>query len=403
MTALPPDESPRFARGRALAAAWLRTPRSSPDDQGVTFVELFFDLVFVFAVTEVTGFLRMNLDPAGVVRFLLIFWLVWWAWTQFTWALNAANTDNHLIQAATLLAVGLAFAMAMAVERAYEGNGLWFAIPYVAVRLVGLVVYRWASVEHAERRRAVESFAILSALGLAAVLVGAILPDPSRTAAWFVVVVLDLVAARFSGSEAGWDVRPGHFAERHGLFVILALGESLIAAGAPAADAQRSHELVLTATAAVSLTAATWWTYFAHMSSLIEGSLGSRSGSAQASLARDAYTLLHFPLLAGVVAMAAGMEEAVAHPDEPLFRSAAWSLAVGLAAFLIATSLVHRRADHGWFTHRIGAAIMFVTFTAIGATELSPWVFIAAAALLLIITLTVEELRYDQDPDVADG
>src|SRR3712207_3240270 len=115
--------------------------RSSPDGQGVTFVELFFDLVFVFAVTELTHLLRGDLTASGVVRFALVFWLVWWAWTQFTWALNAADTSDHRVQLATLAAVAAAFAMAIGAGRAYDGSGLWFALPYIAVRAIGLGIY----------------------------------------------------------------------------------------------------------------------------------------------------------------------------------------------------------------------------------------------------------------------
>src|SRR5829696_3602568 len=133
-------------------SAQPRASRSAPPGQPVTFVELFFDLVFVFAVTEITGFLRANHQVTEVLRAAVVFWLLWWGWTQFTWALNAANTALHGVALATLGAVVLAFAMATAVPTAFAGSGWWFALPYVALRALGLGVYLWVSVGHDERR-----------------------------------------------------------------------------------------------------------------------------------------------------------------------------------------------------------------------------------------------------------
>ena len=371
--------------------------RSSPEGQGVTFVELFFDLVFVFAVTEVTGLLHHDLSLGGVLRFVVVFWLVWWGWTQFTWALNAADTTHHGIQAATLASVLIAFAMAMGVGRAYDGSGLWFALPYVALRAVGLGVYLWVAVEDPLRRAAVWGFTTASTFGLVAAVVGGVVPESARPWVWALAIVLDMGAALVGANSEGWDLRHEHFAERHGLFVIIALGESLIAAGVPAATADRSAELVVTAGLAVAVASLMWWTYFAHAKPTLEAALATRSGIEQSALARDAYSLLHFPLLCGIVAVAVALEESVAHPSEALPGNVTASFAVGIALYLVGVSVVHRRAEGGWLAHRLAVAAVVAVLTA-AFHDVSPIAVLGAGLVGLLAVAVYEELAFDTMP-----
>ena len=153
-------------------------------EQGATFVELFFDLVFVFAVTQVVSLVHHDLTWDGVLHGLLVFWLIWWAWTQFTWALNGADTELGLVQLATLVAAAAAFFMALGVPDAYaDGQGLWFVIPYVAVRVLGLSLYLAISWRDSAQRSAVWLFTVLSTGGLVLAVVGGVVDGPAR--AWF--------------------------------------------------------------------------------------------------------------------------------------------------------------------------------------------------------------------------
>jgi low temperature requirement protein LtrA len=140
----------------------------SPHDQSATFVELFFDLVFVFGITQVVGLLYHDLTWLGAGRSILVFWLLWWAWTQFTWALNAADTEHPWIELGTLVATAIAFFMAVAVPGAFDGGALWFALPFVAVRVVGLTIYIGVMREDEQGRKAVKTFAMASVAGLVA-------------------------------------------------------------------------------------------------------------------------------------------------------------------------------------------------------------------------------------------
>ena len=143
----------------------------SPRDQGATFVELFFDLVFVFAITQVTKYAAHHLEVHGLLRSVMVFWLIWWGWTQFTWALNAANTDHHHVRLGTLVSTGVAFVMAISVEKAFaieSSDALWFALSYIAVRTLGLGLYYRVVSSNAAQKSVVAGFAVLSTGGLVA-------------------------------------------------------------------------------------------------------------------------------------------------------------------------------------------------------------------------------------------
>ncbi|MGQ0704083.1 MAG: low temperature requirement protein A, partial [Gemmatimonadales bacterium] len=196
----------------------------SPADQRVTFVELFFDLVFVFSVTQVANLLHEDLSWSGAGGALLVFWLVWWAWTQFTWALNAANTEHPRVQVLTLIATAVAFGMAVGVPQALA-DPLWFAVPYVGVRVIGLFVYYWVAWPNPAQRRAVSIFGLASLSGLVAVLAASLVGGTAVYWGWALAIALDLLAAGVGGQREGWNLHPEHFVERHGLIVIIALGE----------------------------------------------------------------------------------------------------------------------------------------------------------------------------------
>ena len=307
----------------------------SPDDQKVTFVELFFDLVFVFCVTQVVGLLHDGFGWVPVGRAVLVFWLVWWGWTQFTWALNAADTTHHLVGLGTLAATAIAFFMAVAIPDAFDGRPERFAVPYVLIRGVGLTLYGWvAAAAHPSQHAAVRRFSLVSLGGLAAVLLGGLAGGQTQYLLWGLAIFLDVIAAGVGGQQDGWNLHPEHFAERHGLFVIIALGESLIvAAGGVTGDAW-TRDRLLVAVLAVAVTCALWWTYFVRAKPRLDHALESVSGTARSTMARDVFSLIHFPMLCGVIAYAAAIGDAIAHPGEPLTPPVRIGLATGLTLFL---------------------------------------------------------------------
>jgi low temperature requirement protein LtrA len=291
---------------------------SSPGDQRVTFVELFFDLVFVFCVTQVVSLLHEGVTWRSVGEAVLVFWLVWWAWTQFTWALNAADTTHPRVEVATLLATGVAFFLAVGIPSAFHGHALWFAGTYVAVRVLGLLVYDWVAWTDVSQRAAVRRFSLLSVGGMVAVLIGGVLGGSAQYVCWAIAIALDLGAAAVGGREEGWNLHAEHFSERHGLFVIIALGESLIVAALSLADGEWPASQVLTAILAVAIAGTMWWSYFVRSKAELDHALESTEGRRRSMLARDAYSIIHFPMLLGIIAFAATVEHALSHPTDPL-------------------------------------------------------------------------------------
>lgn len=318
----------------------------APHDQTVTFVELFFDLVFVFSVTQVAHLLAHHLDWMGVGQSVLVFWLVWWAWTQFTWALNAADTTHVRIVLGTLVATGVAFFMAVALPGAFGENAIWFALPYVTVRVIGLAMYMGVAWEaDSGQHAAVRRFAIMSVGGLAAVVAGAIAGPPAQYWLWGLAILLDVVAALVGGEAEGWNLHPDHFGERHGLFVIIALGESLIVAGAGLVGAEISPALLGVGAMTVALICALWWSYFWTAKSELDRSLESSEGTDRTKFARDVYSLLHFPMILGVVGVAVALETVVHHPTEPLDLTNRVALALGVGLFTGVMGLALWRAS----------------------------------------------------------
>ncbi len=370
----------------------VTTPIVSPDDQKVTFVELFFDLVFVFCVTQVTALLHGHVDVVSAASALLVFWLVWWAWTQFTWALNAANTDHPRVQVITLLGTAIAFFLGVGIPRALGGGALWFAVPYVALRVVGLLLYYWVAWGDPQQRRAVRVFGLFSITGLLAVMGGGLLDGDALYALWSLAIVLDLAAAGVGGQLEGWNLHPEHFVERHGLIVIIALGEALIVAAAGLVGAPRTPALLATGGLAVAVTCGLWWSYFRHARPAFEHALTVREGSARSCLARDVFSVIHFPMLCGVIGMAAATEEALAHPDRPLAVGLRIALGVGAAMFVCGTAAAMRRATGRglpwrWLLAPVTAAALLV----LGAI---PWVAMTLLLVMLVSVAATDQRRF---------
>lgn len=316
---------------------------ASPDGQRVSWAELFFDVVFVFSVTQVVGILHSGVTLGRVAEAVLVFWLVWWAWTQFTWALNAANTDHPRIELAILLSTGVAFFMAVSVPGAFGAGALWFGLTYVSVRAIGLLVYWWVAAD-AAHKTAVRVFALASVAGLVAVLTGAAVGGSAQYWLWGAAILLDVIAAARAGGEEGWNLHPEHFVERHGLIVIIALGESLIVAASGLSEAPTDPGLIIVAILSVALACGLWWSYFPYVRPVLEQALLTRSGAGLSMAARDVFSLIHFPMLCGIIGTAAGLEEILLHPEEPLPLGGRLALAGGVSLFLGGSALAKLRA-----------------------------------------------------------
>ena len=374
-------------------------PLASPDDQRVTFVELFFDLVFVFCITQVVTLLHGHIDLRSAASAVLVFWLVWWAWTQFTWALNAANTDHPRVQLTTLLATAVAFFLAVGIPRALGDGALWFTVPYVVLRVVGLLVYHWVAWADPLQRKAVRVFGLLSAAGLAAVLAGGFVGGGAQYVCWGVAVALDLMAATFAGHLEGWNLHPEHFAERHGLIVIIALGETLIVAASGLTAGAPTPTAMVTGVLAVAVTCGLWWSYFRHCRHMCEHELAAREGNARSCLARDVFSVMHFPMLCGVVAIAAATEEALAHPAMPLAAEMRTALGGGAVLFICGTAAAMWRATgRAPLWRGVLAPAAAVAVVAFGAT---PGIAMGILLVMLVVVAVIEQRQAQTGSAVA--
>lgn len=369
-----------------------KPPLTSPEDQSATFVELFFDLVFVYSVTQVVRLLHHDFGWHSAGQAVLVFWLVWWAWTQFTWTLNSANTEHTHVQFWTLAATATAFFMAMALPDAFHGGGLAFAVPYVVVKSIGHGLHAWVSWGSPARRNAVKTFMALSIGGMAAVLAGGIAGQEAQYWLWGMAILLDVIAAAVGAHMDGWEIYPEHFAERHGLFVIIALGETLIVtASGLAGEAWTAHTCAI-AILAVAVTCALWWTYFPRSKPRLEAALASYKGMQQSTMARDAFSLMHFPMMCGVIAYAAAVEETAAHPGEPIGGTARVALALGLLLFVGGMAGAMWRATCGKLLPRV--VIVAATAGVIVALEgVDPLVTLGAAFAGIAAIGAIEQRR----------
>lgn len=372
-----------------------RTRLHAPEPQPVTFVELFFDLVFVFAVTQVTLETAHHLDASGVVRSLLLFWLIWWAWTQFTWTLSPADTTHRLVRFFTLTATGAAFIMAASVPRAFEDDPMWFAVPYVAIRAIGMGLQ--VRVDHERGQGAVGismRWVYISTTGLVAVLAGGLVDTPARNWLWLLAIGLDLVAASAANTNAVWDLHPAHFSERHGLFVIIALGESLIVAGSAIAGDQRTAELVVAAGASLVVACLLWWTYFDWIKEAMEHGFATSPAASIGSVARDAYSLLHFPLICGIIGFAVAVEEIMLHPERPADGPVVAALAVGTALFVGASAVAYWRIARRLLVPRLVTTAVTIGVVALVADRDPVWpLAVVALGLLTIVVIERAEGR----------
>jgi low temperature requirement protein LtrA len=296
-------------------------------------LELFFDLVFVFAFTQITGTLTAGHTAAGVGRALLIFAVLWWSWGAYAWLTNAVDTSATGPRLVILLAAASMLVTALAVPTAWEDGGVAFALGHLVVMALHGALYVLAG-ENPEATRAAILRLVPTNLGAALVLVAAGLADGTARGVLWVVAVAVTYAGPYVSGVAGFTVHPGHLAERHGLIVIIALGESVVAIGAGGDDITVDWALAGSALIVMGLIVGLWWAYFDREAAADEAALVAAEGVDRARLARDVYSYLHIPLVLGVVFAAVGIHEALVHPGEPLDPVFAATFAGGVVLYL---------------------------------------------------------------------
>jgi low temperature requirement protein LtrA len=402
-----------------------RSVRPVGEHDRVTTLELFFDLVFVFALTQISALVAGNLTAEGAARGLVVLGLLWWAWTSFTWLGNVARADVGVVRAGLVVAMGLVFAMALAIPTAWDeaGDGLSsalvFVVAYVLTRLVHVAVYFVAAGDDAGLRQQIGRLALAGILPTVLLVLGALQGGATQTLLWAAALVADYVGVYLAGSR-GWVVRsPGHFAERHGLIIIIALGESIVAIGVGVAELPVTASILLASALGLAVAVCLWWIYFDVTAIAAERMFDRAEGDERTRIARDAYTYLHFPMLAGIVWAAVGMKKVMAYtadtaahgPADPLPIWARLGLFLGPALYLVAHALFRRRIARSWSTPRLTTAavltVLGFVLAPLGALAELAVLALVLGALVVWEVVVMREVRHKvrahRDAPVAGG
>jgi low temperature requirement protein LtrA len=361
---------------------------ASEPESRVSTLELFFDLVFVFAFTQITGSVTHDHTAGGLARGVLLFAVLWWAWGAYAWLTNAVRTHETWPRLVVLSSMAAMLVTALAVPTAWDDGGVAFALGYLVVMLLHTALFALAGENPETTRRAILRLAPTNLIA-ALVLVVAGLTDGTAQAVLWLVAVAVCYAGPYVTGVAGFTVQPGHFVERHGLIVIIALGETLIVAAAGLAGAARTPAATATGVLAVATTCGLWWSYFQEARTTFEHALAAREGSARSCVARDVFSIMHFPMLCGVIAMAAATEEALAHPHEALALSVRVALSAGVVLFVCGTAAALWRATGRAPVWRI--VLGLVAAVGVIAAGVVPWV---AMALLLAMLVAISVVEY---------
>ena len=361
-------------------------------EEKVTPLELFFDLVFVFALTQVTGRLAADASWAGLGRGLLILAALWWAWAAYAWLTDTINADEGAIRLAMFGAMGAMFVVALTVPTAFEDDAVLFGVAYLLVRVLHLVLYTVGARHEPDIVRAVRMFTPTSIAGPSLIILAGFLEGAPQVAAWIGALVLDYVGPAL-GRGRGWTVHPAHFAERHALIVIIALGESIVALGAGATGLEIDVGLVTTALLGIVVVAALWWLYFDVVAIVAERRLTQARGVARARQARDSYSYLHMPMVAGIVLFALGLKKTLANHTEPLDAIAAVGLCGGLAIYLLAHVAFRLRNLRTLNRQRLVIAAVLLAFVPV-ATEIRALSALAVAAAISAGLVAYEAIRF---------
>jgi low temperature requirement protein LtrA len=345
-------EPPRPASPAGARIA-LRLPLGT--EQPVSPLELFFDLVFVFAITQVTTLLSERPTWDGLLQGLAVLALLWWAWSSYAWLTNSVDPEHGPARLAVFGAMGAFMIVALAVPGAFGADALVFALAYATVRVLHLVLYLLAARDEPALRGAIVRLARPAVVASALILLAAVIGDGARAPLWGTALLADWAGLALTG-VAGWRVHAGHFAERHANIIIIALGESVVDIGLGAHGHVLNGPLVGAALLGLTIAAMLWWAYFDVVALVAGRVFRAARDEAQVRMARDSYTYLHFAMVAGIVLFAFGVKQVLVGLDRSLAPLPATCLGGGLALYLAGHIAFRLRNVHSLNRQRCAAA-----------------------------------------------
>jgi len=322
----------------------------------VTPLELFFDLVFVFAFTQVTTVQSDNPTWSGLGHGMLILGVLWWAWAAYAWLTNTIDPGVDSAWGAMLVAMAAMFIAALAVPDAFGSHGVLFGVAFLIVSVMHLTLYALAARGDPDLFAAILRIAPSALAGAALIIVAGFLDGRLKPLLWLAAIAVGYVSPLLVGSS-GWRVQPAHFIERHGLIVIIAIGESLVAIGVGERHSGLTTGVIVAAVLGFVVVTSFWLAYFDFFPIRFQQILSDRSGDDQAALARDVYTYLHLPMVAGIVLFAFATKTALTDVHAELGTVPAFALCVGPALYLAAYVALRVRISHSLSGGRLVAAI----------------------------------------------
>jgi low temperature requirement protein LtrA len=362
------------------------------DEEAVTPLELFFDLVFVLALTQCTALMAAQPTWAGLARGLLVLGMLWWAWVGYAWLTSVVDPEEGTVRLTIFGAMAAMLVAALCVPGAFGRSAALFAGAYAVVRTAHIVLFLLASRDNPALRHSVVGLGWSTAIASALLVAASFASGWAQGALWALALILDCGGPYLFGAE-GWQLVPHHFAERHGLIVLIALGESIVAIGV-GSGATVNAGVVAAAVVGTVITAALWWLYFDVVALVAARRLEHAApGRERNEIARDSFSYLHYPMVAGIVLGALGFKKTIGHTGESLDVVAATALLGGTALYLLAHVAFRWRNVHRFSTQRMFAAAVALALipAALGVPAL---VTLSLLAGLLVALVAYERVRF---------
>jgi low temperature requirement protein LtrA len=372
------------SRGQRLAPVLRQTERVTP-------LELFFDLVFVLALTQCTALMAAEPTWTGLGKGILVLGVLWWSWVAYAWLTSVVDPEEGAVRLVMFAAMAALLVVALCVPDVFGDTALLFAIAYGLVRGAQLALYLLASRDDRALRQSILGLAGGTALGVGLLVAAAFTDGWIQGGLWVLALLLDMGEPYLFGS-GGWKLVPHHFAERHGLIIIIALGESIVAIGV-GSEAGVDAGVVVAAVLGIAVAAALWWLYFDVVAMLAERDLARLEGRELNERARDSYSYLHFPMVAGIVLTALGMKKTLADVGESLDVVIATAMLGGVAVYLLAHVAFRYRNVHTVNNHRLACAVLLLVVIPV-AVEVPALVTLAFIAGALSVLIALEAVRF---------
>ncbi len=370
--------------------------RDDEDSARVSFVELFYDLVFVFAVTQLAAYLADNLTIEGTVRAAVLFMAVWWLWINTTWALNRLDPDRSLVRGVIFVMMGAGLMLTVSIPQAFGDRALVFAVAYVSMQVGRSLFMVWAlgqAGEHDQRRTFLRNAVWFSISGIFWI-AGAIAQGELEVVLWSAALLIELgvpwVGYRVPGlgrsTSDAWDVEGEHLTERCGLFIILSLGESILVTGSRLAPLEMNAINLTAFGVAILGSLVMWWIYFD--TGARRGTKAFERAEEPGRLARFAYTYVHLPIVAGVVIVAVSDKLLLDHPEDGPSLAEAAVILGGPALFLLGNFLFKNATGRRWpLSHLIGLALLGLPIPWLGyfsMVALAGWTVVAMIVVAIL-------------------